>query len=823
MDAHINPQIELAHNFVEYTNQHVFLTGKAGTGKTTFLHSIKLKSPKRMVVVAPTGVAAINAGGVTIHSFFQLPFSPYIPNAKTTGEVHKLNNEKIRIIKSLDLLVIDEISMVRADLLDQVDEVLRRFRDKTKPFGGVQLLMIGDLHQLPPIVKDEEWDILKKYYSTAFFFGSRALQQTDYVSIELKHIYRQSDQRFISLLNKVRDNNIDDETLKELNKRYQPNISQTNSEGYITLTTHNYQAQNINQTKLAAINDKEYIYKAVIVGDFPPYMFPTESELILKLNAQVMFIKNDSSPAKLYYNGKIGVITEISNESILVRCKGDYEDISVNLETWENTKYSIDENTKEIKQNVSGSFKQIPLKLAWAITIHKSQGLTFEKAIIDAQSAFAFGQVYVALSRCKTLEGMVLSTPISRSGIKDDENVFSFTAKIEQNQPDEKTLNDSKLEYQKTMLIELFDFKFIGFKVFAVHKLFDDNHSIFNVKILNDFSQMKTNFQVEISDVAEKFKNQITTIINQNKLVEENDPLQERIKKAANYFLDKLEIHVTKLLSETIVETDNKAVKKSIIEALDLLHDETFIKMSCLKICLDKFDVKKYLETKAKSTLNIPKRSAIQTVDVKSFAKLSNHPILYAQIKAWRLEKAQEADTDEYMILNQKTLVQIVNDLPQTTFDLQKIKGIGKQKVKQFGYEIVTMVQNYCKENNIKIEQTKQPIEEPVKKEKTPDSKAQSFELFVSGKTIEKVAKERSFSVSTIEGHLAHYVGTGELDVNLLVNQVKLNTIVKYFTENVESRLAEAKQALGDAVSWSELKYVQKYLEHIRKNETANL
>jgi ATP-dependent exoDNAse (exonuclease V) alpha subunit len=412
---HNNPQLQLAFDFVQYTNKNIFLTGKAGTGKTTFLHQLKKVSPKRMVVVAPTGVAAINAGGVTIHSFFQLPYGPHIPDHENipTSELNpekpqayqkKFNREKIRLIQSLDLLVIDEISMVRADMLDAIDLVLKKYKDRTKPFGGVQLLMIGDLHQLSPVVKEDEWSLLKKYYDTVYLFSSKALQQIPSVNIELKHIYRQSDEYFINILNKIRNNQIDQQTLTELNQRYIPNFSPDEKEGYIVLTTHNASAQEINQNKLKKIKSPSEIFGADTEGEFPSFSYPTEQELELKEGAQVMFVKNDSSSLKCYYNGKIGKVIRMDEDEVYVKCPDDEDEILVKREEWQNVKYFLDEETKEVKENVIGTFTQYPLKLAWAITIHKSQGLTFEKAIIDANASFAHGQVYVALSRCKNFD-----------------------------------------------------------------------------------------------------------------------------------------------------------------------------------------------------------------------------------------------------------------------------------------------------------------------------------------------------------------------------------------------------------------------------------
>ncbi len=442
-----NPELKLAFDFVQYTNRNIFLTGKAGTGKTTFLHKLKETSHKRMVVVAPTGVAAINAGGVTIHSFFQMPFGPILPGRLESSEksiIQKFNKKKINIIRSLDLLVIDEISMVRADLLDGIDTVLRRYKNKTLPFGGVQMLMIGDLQQLAPIAKDNEWNLLKEHYDTIFFFSSKAYTQSNAISIELKLIYRQQDNNFIKILNEIRDDKLSVESFQELNKRYIPGFSPEKEDGYITLTTHNASANRINDEQLKKIKTKIHTFEAEVNGHFPEYSFPTDQHLKLKVGAQVMFIKNDISPEKLYFNGKIGTIVNIEDHLIYVKSKDEDNQIEVGQVMWDNVKYTINETSKEIEEEVAGSFIQYPLRLAWAITIHKSQGLTFEKAVIDAQAAFAHGQTYVALSRCKTLEGLILSSQISSNGIICDSTVGNFNREVEENQPDEKTLNTLK-------------------------------------------------------------------------------------------------------------------------------------------------------------------------------------------------------------------------------------------------------------------------------------------------------------------------------------------------------------------------------------------
>ena len=437
-----NPQLELADRFIGETAVNLFLTGRAGTGKTTFLHRLRERSPKRMIVVAPTGVAAINAGGVTIHSFFQLAFAPYIPesvrgvNPQNRQEQFRFNKQKIAIIRSIDLLVIDEISMVRADVLDAVSDVLRRYRDPGKPFGGVQLLLIGDLQQLAPVVRDEEWSLLGRFYASPFFFESRALKETSYVCIELQHIYRQSDERFITMLNAVRESRVDPAMLEELNRRYRPAFDPDEKDGYITLTSHNHTAHGINEAKMAALPGASCTYQAALEGTFPEYLYPTDALLTLKAGAQVMFIKNDPSPEKRYYNGKIGIVTGLDDGSVEVLPHGAAEPIAVEPAEWLNTKYKIDPETKELTEEVEGRFVQYPLKAAWAITIHKSQGLTFERAVIDAADSFSHGQVYVALSRCKSLEGLVLRAPLDARCMICDPTVRAFTDYAAEHRPD---------------------------------------------------------------------------------------------------------------------------------------------------------------------------------------------------------------------------------------------------------------------------------------------------------------------------------------------------------------------------------------------------
>ena len=697
-----NPQLQLAEKYVNLTGKNIFLTGKAGTGKTTFLHHLKETTSKRMIVVAPTGVAAINARGVTIHSFFQLPFGPLVGIERMEESQKKLfNRNKINIIRSLDLLVIDEISMVRADMLDAIDYVLKRYRNRRKSFGGVQLLMIGDLQQLSPVVKNEESALLRQYYETPYFFSSKALKETSFVSIELKEVFRQQDENFLKLLNKVRDNELDTATLTALNKRYLPDFDPKEEEGYITLCTHNVNAQNINEKKLKALRGREFVFKAEIHGKFPEYNYPTEYELVVKENAQVMFVKNDPSPLKLFFNGKIGRITRIDNGGIFVQCPDDEEEIFVEPLEWENLSYTLNKNTDEISEEVEGTFKQFPLKLAWAITIHKSQGLTFEHAIIDAQHSFAHGQVYVALSRCKTLEGMALKTPIHPYAVITDNTVKGFTDDIEQNPPTETKFNDDQITYQKDVLMDLFDFYPLSYRISNIYRFIEENSGSFLPQTKERFSIMSQLVRTDINEVSDKFKIQMNSLLEKEENVEQNIELQGRISKASHYFSDKLQTIIADPLKNVNLDIDNKELKKRISDMAKNLREDLKIKQQTLISTKTGFHLSNLLKTKAIAA--IEKEPEKETPE--KFEELQTeeilHPELFNYLREWRLEQAAELGRPAYFIFSQKVLYELVTYLPTTVSELNKINGFGKRKVETFGAAILEIIQRFCREKGI--------------------------------------------------------------------------------------------------------------------------
>ena len=555
-----NIELNTAWEFVEKTGKSVFLTGKAGTGKTTFLKRVVEESKKRVVVVAPTGIAAINAGGVTIHSFFQLPLHPFIPGMKIESKF-AFSKEKRSIIKTIDILIIDEISMVRSDLLDAIDSVLRRFRNRHKPFGGVQLLMIGDLQQLSPVVTDEDVQFLSQYYPSPYFFGSHALARTDYVTIELKEVYRQQDAVFISMLNAVRGGRPSIEVIRALNSRYCPGFVPPPDEGYIRLTTHNHIADEYNSRQLSLIDDQAHSFEAEVSGNFPESSYPVDFRLELKAGAQVMFVKNDPSSDKRYYNGKIGIVTDFYEEYIMVQCPGEDEKIAVEPLEWENSRYVINEQTQEMESEVIGIFRQYPLRLAWAITIHKSQGLTFDKAIIDAASAFASGQVYVALSRCRTLEGMVLATPLRQDAVITDLRVEDYIEGQEVAAVRSLSRLDSiKEEYYKELLGELFDFNELASlqkRMLGVCKDFPSGSVVGLAQkhndILNDLGEMVVPVGIKWQKIiAQKPFEEIVS-----------SEFRLRIRNGCSYFLEQINTAYGDFLEKTAdIKAENKELLK---------------------------------------------------------------------------------------------------------------------------------------------------------------------------------------------------------------------------------------------------------------------
>ena len=595
-----NQELRNAWEFVENTGRSIFLTGKAGTGKTTFLKTVVERSRKRPIVVAPTGVAAINAGGVTIHSFFQLPLSPYVPGAKTE-ERYDFSKQKRQLIASVDLLIIDEISMVRADLLDAVDNVLRKYRDHYKPFGGVQLLMIGDLAQLTPVVTPSDEQLLKNYYDTPYFFGSKALQQTDYVTIQLEKVYRQQDDTFLNILNNIRHGNPSPQSLQLLNSRY---VAPPADQSYIRLTTHNKLADHYNETELARLTGKMFWYKAEVEGTFPETSYPTSDTMVLKVGAQVMFIKNDASGRHRYFNGRIGHVTYLDPKKVLVHCEGDEEPIEVEPLEWENTRYSLNPATREIEADVQGKFRQLPLRLAWAITIHKSQGLTFDRVVIDAGQSFAPGQVYVALSRCRTLEGLFLASPIEQRAVINDQRVESYIAHQEQAARESiEQLPLLRQEYERQLLLQLFDFQSLLQAEETMVRLMAEYFMRSNADLMQLHNQAYAGLRQQVVDVAAKWTAQIKAMpldgLRQQQFL-------DRVGRSADYFAKQIDALLMKPIQLSAnITTNNKRAQSRLSDVLPELRQQWFLHRTLLgKMATTTFTISDYLKERQMAMLD---------------------------------------------------------------------------------------------------------------------------------------------------------------------------------------------------------------------------
>lgn len=717
-----NYELKLAEEFLKSTGANLFLTGRAGTGKTTFLHTTLESINKRYLIAAPTGVAALNARGVTLHSLFQLPFSPFIPT--TTEETpqpikrekpkfnNKIGRNKLALIRSLELLVIDEISMVRCDVLDAVDATLRRIRRNEKPFGGVQLLMIGDIQQLSPICKEDEWQLLSEHYPTPYFFNSKALNKTNYVTIELKQIFRQKDPKFTAILNAVRDNKLTQEIIGRLNSRYVANFTQKKDEGYITLTTHNHSANNINSSQLQSLKTQSKYYKATITGDFPQISYPNDTNLELKVGSQVIFIKNDISPAKLYYNGMIAKVLYLGNESIMVQPKDGGDEIEVKVATWENIEYTLDKESGEIIESIKGTYSQMPLKCAWAITIHKSQGLSFDKAIIDANSSFAHGQVYVALSRCRTLEGMVLKSPITLSSIVKDYNVEAFCNQKNSNSPNSEGLELHKRLYFCDILCEIFNFNTLRIRIFTLSK-------ILNVNLIRQYPQLAENFanvvrifDEQILKVGETFQKQLINAVKESEDYKNSAFIKERLNKAATYFSAKIAPIESYIVQAQRVNPDAKEIKKRVTDLQKELTEEIEIKMMALTLCAGSFTTEEYLKRKIKlitEGVTKQKKGTKSITDSTSSSRVKEenlpadiiNPKLYAELAQWRKEEALEINKPAYIVLSNRAIIEIQSQLPTTLSELKNISGIGAKKLELYGEDIITIVKDYCYKNNL--------------------------------------------------------------------------------------------------------------------------
>ncbi|MFN6075965.1 MAG: helix-turn-helix domain-containing protein [Fluviicola sp.] len=757
-NSNTSPQ-DFIQQFINQTNQSIFLTGKAGTGKTTLLREIVETTHKRTVIVAPTGIAALNAGGVTIHSFFLLPFGGFIPDfvqqsqlnygakfeSRSTLSRHaSFNKVKQNLMRNLELLIIDEVSMLRADLLDAIDWTLRNVRKNNKPFGGVQVLFIGDLLQLPPVIKNEEWSVLSRYYAGIFFFNAHVIHEAPPLYIELEKIYRQDDETFISILNNLRNNRISESDKATLNKYVNPTFDTSKNEGYITLTTHNVKADRINELALANLKEKSYQYEADIKGEFPPHLFPLEANLTLKKGAQVIFIKNDISFEKNFYNGKMGRIQSLSNDEIEVFFPDEKKTIVVDKYEWTNIKYKLNEGTGEIEEEVIGTFVHYPIKLAWAITVHKSQGLTFEKAVLDVSDVFAPGQAYVALSRLKSLKGLVLKSSFQLNGLSNDESVVRFSDNKSSFDQLDSALKIQRKNYLYTELSKCYDWYDYQTK-WSMFEL-QSRKKVGKIKDVSADAWILAQTQItqNAHETTKKFVGQLNTIFLQENL--DWDHLHSRIEAAYLHFYEVLDKQVYILLKHK-AEIGKSKGNKGYLEELDEIIE------------LAVSHIQQMRRTKELvTTLTTGK-------ELNKFSFSREDSLIYLQGKIAKIQ---------HEIRSTKT----------TLYD----------------------------EDDVETEIMFKSLKAKKEKEKKPEKKdtyTQTLELIKKGMTLEEVAKERLFALTTIEGHVARLIMDEKIDVSEVMSLERLSEIEDLVGEIEGKSLTELKEKCENKVSYGELKILQ--------------
>lgn len=743
----ISAEAKYVLQFINQTNRSVFLTGKAGTGKTTLLKEIIQTTHKNCVVVAPTGIAALNAGGVTIHSMFQLPFGGFLPDnsvaqfnenskfeSRATLRRHfRMSGVKKAVIRNMELLIIDEVSMLRSDLLDAMDFMLQSVRKRNQPFGGVQVLFIGDLLQLPPVIRDDEWRVLRNYYTGKFFFHAHVVQQNPPLYIELSKIFRQTDDRFISVLNNLRNNTITQNDISILNEFVKPNFDLKANKGYITLTTHNAKADSINQQSLQDLEGNSRFYKAEVTDDFPDKIYPIEEKLELKVGAQVMFIKNDLSFEKKFFNGKMGIIQSLSEREIWVHFPDENKSIEVEKYEWQNIRYTVNENTKEIEEEVLGTFVHYPIKLAWAITVHKSQGLTFDKAALDVSQVFLPGQAYVALSRLRSLNGLILLSPLQMNGISNDQDVMNYSENKASTEFLENTLQKDTKDFILNFLISSFDWTDLS-QEWRNHRFTYNEKSEISEKSKHAIWAKKCADEMEkLIDPSQKF------ILQLRKLFSENPDLQfvnERIQAAFNYFL----LPMDNLVYEILFKLEEvKRIKK-----VKAYYDELLV--------LEELQIKAVLRLmKAKLMIEILVKG--ETI---SKEKLSSDEIKYYRI----------------------------NKMETVTQEFKKVK--------------ITLIDD------------EEDIDRYAKKEKKKEPKKstlqETFELWQQQLSVAEIAAIRKLTEQTIGGHLAKLIEAKSIKISEVLPEDKIVELAEAFKGFEGNSVTELKEKYGEKFSWDELK-----------------
>lgn len=823
-----NRSFALAQELVWHTDQSIFLTGKAGTGKTTFLKYLREQCPKNNVITAPTGVAAINAGGVTLHSFFQLPLAPFIPvnrthggerHAPETGTVNRhsllsrlrFNRDKKKLLQELELLIIDEISMVRADLLDAVDTVLRHVRHRPdQPFGGVQLLMIGDLYQLPPVLRETDRDLLTGYYPGPYFFDSQVMRDHPPLVVEFEKIYRQTDPQFIRLLHQVRNNELDEEGRALLESRYQPGYGRRKEDKAILLCTHNEQARRINQEKLEELPDPALRYEAQIRDEFPENAYPADAGLVLKKEARVMFIRNDSAEnGRRFFNGKLGYVSRLEEDRVFVRCDGEEEELEIKRETWENIRYSLDSATRTLKEDVLGSFSQFPLRLAWAITIHKSQGLTFEEVIIDAGEAFAPGQVYVALSRCTKLEGLVLRSRIRGGSLGADPRITAFSEQARQQPPLEEALKKERAAYEQKILEEQFDLRRPMETIQELQRELQEEPSRFSQESIDWVSQLQQKL-LTLKDTAEKFRRWWKGLLEPFQPPGENPELVARTQKAALHFRDSLQAMLDALAACPLV-TEHKQIAKSVGGYLQELTEGLARQSHILEGYEPGWMNTETWQERRKSPLQAAIPVRVYAAGKEQFTK-GEHPALYQQLKKCRDALSARRQLPVYMVASHQTLEDMTRFLPQTKDDLLRIKGMGPARVEKFGEEFLEIIRSYTVQQGLAVPELPgkelKEKKQARKKGSEAGTYAETLALHRQGLTIEEIAHNRQLVLSTIETHLARLIEINELRVEDFVAPATVALIKNALQDYHGGPISPVKQALGPDISFGQIRMV---------------
>ncbi len=818
-----NEAFDLAYSFITETGENIFLTGKAGTGKTTFLKYLKDNCTKNMVVAAPTGVAAINAGGVTLHSLFLLPFHPFVPTSAGKDELLKklkYNKQRLHLLRKMEILVIDEISMVRADVMDAIDTILRSVRrNYYTPYGGIQLLCIGDLHQLPPVAQNHEWSILQEYYATPFFFDSMSIKEQQPLLIELNKIYRQKEQSFVDLLNKVRTNNMNEDDFELLHARYNPMFVPYPDEKYITLTSHNNQANIINNSEIQKLLTPKFLYEADIEDDFLESMYPADASLMLKKGAQVMFLKNDAIEKK-YFNGKIGVVSKLEKDKIFVTSDG--KEIEVLRETWENKKYTLNRADGKLLQETVGGFTQFPLRLAWAITIHKSQGLTFDKVMIDAGSAFSSGQVYVALSRCTSLGGIVLLSKIPTSAIQSSETVVKGQSALTHKGSLAERFIGARQVFTQQILEELFSMEQVYQAMGLLKSVVFSEKLKLNNGAIDWIEKLEQSFIADKINGA-KFNRHIVAMLKDEPTIEKNEALQLRLKDAANHFVPRLNILLDEVKKHPLI-TEHKETADLVNEHLLSVSMGLFTVQYFLSYCKNNFTLLGYL--KHKLDFAEPRFSITCYASSKRVSNTdSPNAVLYETLKRWRDMVCEDESMPIFMLASHVMLKDICTYLPRNKRDLLLIKGFGKAKIDKYGDDILDAIIQYCEENNIAevaipqkatSRKTKTTNTEKVVKD---DTKQSTYSLFKAGKTIAEIAKERNLTPQTIEGHMAAFIEKGLEPIDSFMDKKKFETIAEVMKIKGEKSLTEVKELLPKA-SFGDLRMVEAALKF---EESKNL